>query len=320
MEKVWEIKDPDAYLRSRKKSRTSVKKGVPFAGKNPAKAYTLSILFWGVGQNYNDQRGKGLLFQLAMLTFFTGTVVALFFKDALLQLLRSHDISTARVFILAEILFFVALIFWIYNAGDAYHTAVKTRTTRFKGIPSRVYPFLCSLVIPGWGQFLNGQPVKGSIISGFAVLSIFSLVSIPSILLAWPSLENSEARFIVEEIFSLAVLFAPLIPFIWIFGSYDAWKVSFDELKKEPFFDRIKYANNRRRMQGWVKGVIPQIKSTLVLGISLTVLVVVIYYSFPKSYYRNQLTAAQVQLNQQGMTIVPELISRVLSGTITAGK
>lgn len=317
MEKVWVVEDPDEELQRRKARRLTK---VLADEKNPAKAYTLSILFWGVGQNYNDQRGKGLLFQLFMLAFCTGAVLSLFFRDSLLQFLHSHEISAARVFMLVELLLFCALIFWTYNAGDAYHSAKKLRTRPFSGIQSRVYPFLCSLLVPGWGQFLNGQPIKGSIYAGFSVLSLFSIISIPAILMAWPYLEASETRFIVEEIFTLAVLFTPLIPFIWIFGSYDALKVSFDDLKKEPFFDRIKYANNRRRTQGWVRGVFPQIKSTIILGLFLIVLVVVIYYTFPEDFYRDQLTDTQAWLHKQGMTIVPELIGRVLSVTVRAGK
>ena len=317
MEKVWVVEDPDEELQRRKARRVTK---VLADEKSPARAYTLSLLFWGVGQNYNDQRGKGLLFQLFMLAFCTGAVLSLFFRDSLLQFLRSHEISAARVFILVELLLFCALVLWICIAGDAYHTAKKLRTRPFSGMQSRVYPFLCSLLVPGWGQFLNGQPIKGSMYAGLSVLSLFSIISIPAILMAWPSLEASETRFIVEEIFTLAVLFAPLIPFIWIFGSYDALKVSSDDLKKEPFFDRIKYANNRRRAQGWVRGVFPHIKSTIILGLFLIVLVVVVNHTFPEGFYRDQLTYAQAWLHKQGMTIAPELFGRVLSVMARAGK
>ncbi len=318
MEKVWVIEDPDEQPKFLK-TKNITKSLLRAAEKSPAKAYTLSLFFWGVGQNYNDQRGKGLLFQLFMLAFCTVSVLSLFFKDSLLQFLHSHNISAAQVIILVELLFFCSLIFWTYNAGDAYHTATKTRKTPFKGTQSRVYPFICSLLIPGWGQFLNGQPIKGSIYAGFSVLGIFSMATIPAIMLAWPSLEASETRLIVEEIFTFAVLYAPLIPLIWIFGSYDAFKVSLDDLKKEPFLDRIKYANNRRRTQGWVRGVFPHFKSTIILCLILVVLTVIIYFTFPESYYRNQLTYVQALLKKQGMTMVPELIDRVLSVTTLAG-
>jgi len=319
VEKVWVVEYPDEQLQ-RRKARLATKVVNPADEKSPARAYSFSLFFWGMGQNYNDQRGKGLLFQLFMLAFCTAAFLSLFFMGSLLQFLRSHEISVARVFILTEMVLFCALVFWSCNAGDAYHTAAKVRKTPFSGVQSRVYPFLCSLLVPGWGQFLNGQPIKGSIYAGFSVLSLFSLVSIPSVLLAWPSLEASETRFIVEEIFTLAVLFAPLIPFIWIFGSYDALKVSLDDLKKEPFFDRIKYANNRRRTQGWVRGVIPHFKSTITLGLFLIVLLVVIYHTFPEDFYREQLTYAQARLQERGMTIIPEIIKRVLPLLTLAGK
>jgi TM2 domain-containing membrane protein YozV len=319
MVKVWVIQDPDEQLQGHK-TRRLTKEALPSDGKNPAAAYSLSMLCWGAGQIYNDQRGKGLLFLFTMIIFFTGTVLSLVYGKSLLQVLRSHKFSVVDVFLIAELLFFCALIFWTYNAGDAYHTAVKARTMPFAGIQSHAYPFLCSLLLPGWGQFLNGQPMKGSMYAGFSVLGIFSFVSIPSIILAWPSLEAVETRFIIEEIFALTVLFAPLIPFIWLFGSFDALKVSLDDIKKESFFDRITYANNRRRTQGWVQGVFPHIKSTIALGLFLIFLVIVIDRSFPRNYYCDQLTYAQARLQEQGMTIVPELIGRVLSLMALAGK
>jgi TM2 domain-containing membrane protein YozV len=312
MEKVWEIKDPDQYFQPRKTRRMT--KGLSLLDeKNPARAYTLSLLIWGVGQNYNDQRGKGLLFQLSLIFVFVGTGLSVFFQDFLLQFLRAHEISTARAFLFAELLLFFVLIYWMYIAGDAYHAAAKTRKTRFMGIPSRVYPFLCSLLLPGWGQFLNGQPVKGSVFSGLSVLGIFTLVSVPAVLLAWPSLEVSDDRFIVEAGFAITVLYAPLIPFIWLVGSYDALKVSNDDLLKEPLWERLKAANNRRRTQGWIRGVFPHIKSTLALVLFLAVLSLVIGRSFPASYYQDNLTHARARLQEQGMTIVPELINRLLS-------
>jgi TM2 domain-containing membrane protein YozV len=317
MEKVWVVKDPDEQLQRQKAKRLSK---ILADEKSPAKAYSLSLLFWGLGQNYNDQRGKGLLFQLFMLAFITVAALSLFFKDALLQFLLSHEISAARVFIHIEVFLFCALIFWMGNAGEAYHTAKKLRTRPFSGIQSRVYPFVCSMLVPGWGQFLNGQPLKGTMYAAFSVLSLFSIISIPAILMAWPYLEVSKNRFIAEEIFTLAVLFAPMIPFMWIVGSYDALKVSFDDLKKEPFIDRIKYANNRRRTQGWVRGVFPHIKSTIILGLFLLALVVVIYHTFPEDFYRDQLKDAQAWLHKQGMTMVPEIIGRVLSFMAQGGR
>jgi TM2 domain-containing membrane protein YozV len=311
MEKVWEIKNPAEYLKPRK---TRSLTGPPRREeKNPARAYTLSLLIWGMGQNYNDQRGKGLLFQLSMIFFCTAVVLAVFFFDLLIRTLRSYGMSAAHAFILAEALLLCVLVFWKGVAGNAYHVAAKTRSAPFRGVQSRVSPFLCSLLIPGWGQFLNGQPVKGSIFSGLSVLGLFSLVSVPSILLVWPSLEASDARYFIEELFALAALFSLFVPFIWLFGCYDALRVSLDDLKKEPLWERIKAANNRRRTQGWVQGVFPGIKTTLLLGLFLAFAVIAVYYYFPKDYYIRLLDLTRARLAGQGMTIVPEFIVRLLS-------
>ena len=319
MEKVWVIRDPDEQLQGHK-TRRLTKEALPSDGKNPAAAYSLSMIWWGAGQLYNDQRWKGLLFLFTMIILFVGAILSLAYSNSLLHILGSYKFSVADVFLMAELLFFSVLIFWMYNAGDAYHTAVKARAMPFAGIQSQAYPFLCSLLLPGWGQFLNGQPIKGSMYAGLSVLSIFSFVSIPSIILAWPFLEAVKTRFIIEEIFALAVLFAPFIPFIWLFGSFDALKVSLDDIKKESFIDRILYANNRRRTQGWVQGVFPHIKSTIALGLFLILLVIVSGRSFPTNYYCDKLTQARAQLQELGMTIVPEIIGRVLSRTASGGK
>lgn len=181
-------------------------------------------------------------------------------------------------------------------------------------MPSRVYPFLCSLLIPGWGQHLNGQPVKGSIFFCCLIFSLFSIISIPAALLAWPSLEASGARTILEGIFTLMLLSAPLIPLLWIVGSFDALKVSIDDLKKERLLDRIKCANNRRRTQGLVRGVFPHFRSTLFLLLFLAFLVLITDHAVPEHFYRDQLMDAQAWLRSRGMTIVPVLIGRLLSG------
>jgi len=311
MEKVWVIEDPDEYLQPQRTKKITIESPVPVE-KNPALAFSLSILLWGGGQIYNDQKRKGLFFLSGMLMVCSVVILAIVVGTDFLLFVPDHYPLRADVFLLSELLFLCSLLFWQYNAGDAYHTAAKKRQDPFTGIQSRAYPFLCSLVIPGWGQFLNGQPIKGSIFTGFTILGIFSLASAPYIIWAWPALEPSEARFIIEGIFAFTVLFTPLIPLLWIFSSFDALKVSVDDLKKERYLDRIKYANNRRRTQGWVRGVFPQIKSTIFfLLLFLFLLIFTYYYYFPANYYREQLASLQPWLQKRGMIILPELISRL---------
>lgn|SRR5574341_84716 len=311
MDKVWEIKDPGALLRSIKAKHVRQERPLPDE-KDPAKACSLSLVLWGGGQIYNDQLVKGIAFLTVMAVFFIGTFASLLFQAPLLRYLRTRGVSLADAFLAAEVLVFCVVLFWQFNAGDAYHGAAKARRRPFKGIESRLYPPLCSMLVPGWGQFLNGQQIKGSVYSGLSALSFFSVLSVPATLLAWPFLDPSDSRFYIDTVLAISLLFLPLVPLVWLFGCYDAFMVSRDDLLKEPLWERIKAANNRRRTQGWVRGVFPRIKSTFALVVLLAFFVTVVYYYFPKGYYMDWLGQVRARLAEQGMTIVPDLIDRLL--------
>jgi len=311
MEKVWEIKDPDSLLTELATKRGRKQAPRRLDEKDPGKAYSLSMLHWGGGQLYNDQF-KGAVFLAMMLLVVAGTVLSAIFHDELLKFLQGLGISTAEIFLGAEVLLLCILVFWSYNAADAYHGAARTRRTPFPGIRSRILPVLGSAVFPGWGQFLNGQPLKGSIYASLAVLGVFSLAALAATLLAWPSLEPSDARFVVEGIFAVSLLAAPIFPPVWALSVHDAFKVSGDEIKKEPLWERIKAAYYRGRTQGFVRGVFPHFRLTLLLVLVLALLLMAVRYSFAKGFYLDWLKQLSAYLSSQGMTIVPELISRLL--------
>jgi TM2 domain-containing membrane protein YozV len=310
MEQVWVIEDPDELPKVRK-TKPSRKDNPIKAGKNPAVAYSLSMLIWGAGQRYNHRRGKGAAFMVLMFFAGVGTLLALLYREDLILLLAVLGVSRSSSFLLAETMLLGLLIFWTYNAGDAYHQTRKGQKTSFTGVSSRVYPALCSLLVPGWGQFLNGQPVKGSVFMGFSVIGLFSIITLPLVYMAWPSLEHSDTRSLVEVIFVCTILFTPIIPFLWIFGTYDALQISLDEYRKEPLWERMKAANNRRRVQGWMRGVFPQIKGTIALGLFLTLLVMIVRDYFPVSYYQEVLASTRMLLAEHGMTMLPDLMDKL---------
>jgi len=57
---------------------------------------------------------------------------------------------------------------------------------------------------------------------------------VPAVVLAWPFLEDTGSRFIIEGVFAVSVLNAPLLPLLWALSCHDALKVSRDDLLKEP--------------------------------------------------------------------------------------
>jgi hypothetical protein len=311
MEKVWEIKDPEAYLRGKKRTAGTMRP--PREERDPSSAYNRSMLVWGLGQLYNDQLIKGAMFMVMMLVVLGSTVLGVIYQNEVYRFLLSRGISRSAMFLAAETLVCCALLFWVHNAADAYHSAARYRRTPFSGVPSRITPFLCSLLVPGWGQYLNGQPVKGALCAGLAVIGVFSVLAAILTFRAWPLLDPADSRLIVEEIFAVCLLIAPVVPLLWTFSAYDALKVSRDEFLKEPLWERIKAAYYRGRTQGWVRGVFPQIKGTFLLVLFLTFFVVVVHNWFPTGFYARQLSSAHARLQNRGMIIMPELIGKLLA-------
>ena len=318
MEKVWVIPDPDDETEIRTRP-VAAEESAP-AEKNPATAYSLSMFFWGAGQIYGRARGKGALFLALMALVVSGSFLAVFFGNALTSFLAGHGVSRAAQFLFVETALLAVLIFWTSNAGNAYHLVNNNRATPFTGAASRILPLLCSILAPGWGQFLNGQPFKGSIFAGFSVIGFFTLVTLPLAFLIWPSLEATDSRIVLELIFASTAVIAPFVPLLWLFSAYDALKISLDGYRKEPLWERIKAANNRRRVHGFVRGVVPQIKGTFFLGLFLTFLVIIGYRYFPSRFYQDALASARTLLQNRGMTLVPEFIGRMQTLLAAAGR
>jgi len=309
MEKVWEIKDPDAYLSRRK---TVLRKRPPVVEKDPVKAYNSSLLFWGGGQLYVDQPAKGGAFLMLMVFLFAVAVIALANYDQLIPVLREHGISLSDAFLVLETVLFLIILFWTFNAGDAYHHARRTRKAPFRGVDSKLAPVFGSLLIPGWGQYLNGQQFKGSIYNGLGVIGFFSVLSVVLTFFAWPLLDASDSRFLIECICTVSLILVPFVPLLHLVSAFDAFRVSCDDLKKESLWERIKAAYYRCRNQGLRRGVFPGIQGAFLLVLVLTFFVIVVFHWFPKEFYTAQLTAVKQTLSARGMLIVPELIGRLL--------
>src|SRR5271169_5896397 len=101
MEQVRVVEDPDERPKVRK-TKPSRKDNPLDAGKNPAVAYSLSMLIWGAGQRYNHRRGKGAAFMVLMFFAGFGTVLALLYREYLILFLAVLGISRSNSFLLAE--------------------------------------------------------------------------------------------------------------------------------------------------------------------------------------------------------------------------
>jgi len=270
------------------------------------------MLCWGGGQFYNGQRKTGTLFVLLMINYFAFLIISTVYWKNLTHYLNSYYLTSSDIFFITTIFYFFGMVIWFANALQAYHRAVRRRNNSFMGVQSRIYPALCSFMIPGWGQVLNGQIKKAYFFLCFSVVLFLAVPLIPLTLLAWSVLEPSITSIILEFMFTAAVFSIPVLLIVWIIGVYDALMVSNDELKKESWWNRMKYARNRVRLQGFNNTILPQMKLTAILSLVLVVSLIIGYYFFPRDYARENVSSIRSKLAAEKMVIIPHLIDRII--------
>ncbi len=125
-----------------------------------AGAASLSLWIWGSGQWLNGDRDlAGLLFAWQL------QIAAIHY---LVVSLWGSIRRMAHVFFVTEwelLLYVAALDFWLiflllFNVSQAYRSAERGGG-RFGGLRNAWLSGLTSLLVPGWGQILNGQLRKG---------------------------------------------------------------------------------------------------------------------------------------------------------------
>jgi TM2 domain-containing membrane protein YozV len=311
-DRVWVLEDPDEQPRVRKKPTAALPTR---AQKNPAAAFSWSILFWGGGQIYSGQGGVGTFLLLLMVNFYAHPVWVWLYREPVLAWLKGFAVTPSQMLEAATLFYLSGLLVWLSSAEHAYLRACTTRSTPFRGIDSAWLPVTCSVLLPGWGQFLNGQGKKGTLFLLIALAGFFAVPTALGIWIAWPSLDTAVDRLFWEKVLVVLLLTVPAVLLIWPLSGFDALKVSRDETKKEPLLKRLEYANNRRRMFGWSRGVFPFFKRTAVFVIILVLFSTIAYYYGPRDYYVARLQHLQIQLSQQHMVLIPQFIARLLHYT-----
>lgn len=309
----WIINEEKIVSFSRKKSTEKEKEDEPTnVDRSPAMAFSLSFLCWGGGQIYNRQYALGTLFIILMANFYVDMSLVGIYWDSMMTSFKGTPIYPLAL-ISSGIFYILGLLFWIFNAYQAYRHASKSNGDTFQGVHSSFLPFFCSLLIPGWGQFLNGQPKKGLCFLIFALVGLF--IAVPFLLLVpvfWSSIGKYNERLLVEKGLIMAVALLPFIAVMWLVSLHDALKVSLDPVKKEPIGKRVEYAINRFRMNGFTRSVLPTGKRILMLSLFLVFLLTLCYQYFPTQQYTYLLKNLQIQLSQQGMVFVPRQLNKIL--------
>jgi TM2 domain-containing membrane protein YozV len=310
-EKVWVIDDTDDLFEKPAPCGKAFEKPQSVE-KNPAIAFSLSIIIWGGGQFYNGRWKEGTMFLLLMMTFVVFPSVGVLCWDDLKPLMEVLPAGTSTVASAIMACYLAGLCVWLYGARRAYVTATREMSVRFEGVTNTLLPPFCSLLVPGWGQFLNGQGKKGTFFLFVACAGFFMTAAIPAIFFLWQSLEPTVLRRFLEWVLAVSLAFLPGVILLWICGVLDALKVCLDDLKKESIRERLECALNRVKFHGWQKTVSRGLIRFALFGFSFALFVAIASHYFPKDFYLQEIGRVQKELKAKQMTVIPHLIDRVL--------
>jgi len=130
------------------------------ASSRAAGTASVSLWVWGSGQWINGDRDLAVLLflwqiQIAALHYLVAST-----WSALRRMAHVFFISEWELLLYAAALDFWLIFLLVFNVSQAYRSAERQKG-RFRGLKRPWLAGLTSIVVPGWGQLLNGQLGKG---------------------------------------------------------------------------------------------------------------------------------------------------------------
>jgi len=140
--------------------------------RSPILAATLSLLVCGGGQLYNGRRDLALLYFTTEVMVAAGNWCLWKVWEPLVQLVSLFDIRRTDLLIVAAVLNYIFVLFVAGNALQAFGDATGGEPA--DGLSRPIVSSLASLLLPGWGQFLNGQPRKAVLLMGLFATGLYA--------------------------------------------------------------------------------------------------------------------------------------------------
>jgi TM2 domain-containing membrane protein YozV len=312
-QKVWYIDDPyweekpetgEEHKPCAVEPETETQAPAVALPKSPARSFSLSMVIWGSGQMYNGAYLPGSLFMAAMPAFYAPLAVMLF--RSLASRPQAGSGIPAMVFVAGVMGYlFIGLFCWLANAVDAYYRTVRSRSEPFRGVDNELHPLLGSILFPGCGQFLNGQPVKGLFFLICGLAGVLAVAFVCLILYIWPGLKAGPAGDTFEICLVVALLLIPIAFVTWLVSAYDAYR-SCKELSHEKKRSSSSVETARKTKPG--KYLLPRLNAVLVMLLAISVGM----QSFPRTYYLDSLEKLRIETLNHHLEIIPGLLGKVI--------
>jgi TM2 domain-containing membrane protein YozV len=303
-QKVWVLDDPweKGWTLALAPNPAGVVSAAPpdIEQGSPVAAFSLSLVVWGGGHFYLGKSRPGSIYLATMVLFYAAlTAMAVFPGATGRWLLLERPI----LLVAALIGLLVGLLVWGGNAVDAYYRAVSLRTAPFLGLDRCLWPVSASLLLPGWGQFLNGQPKKGILFLLGTLCGAYSALLLIAAGRFWSVIGMSPCRKFIEISLIAAAASVPLVLILWIASAYDAFQSCRDFIRHKQ---RAQMAGHRLPGRGLLHDLSAQCSAVLGLMLASSLGMQFI----PKEFYLLILKRLQAEMLQSHLTFISELIRK----------
>ncbi|MGH7407535.1 MAG: hypothetical protein ACREKF_05950 [Candidatus Methylomirabilales bacterium] len=304
--KVYVIRDPLARSPDETPGKPPRAEG-PL--RDPARAASLSLFLWGGGQLYNGQRViAGWLVLLQVLLVGSLIVAGIYWPRPAGWLDLHFRLDTTGP-ALAALCFLWGAVGWVWGTFHAYRVADRRSREPFAGKEREGKAALCSLVVSGWGQYLNGQPGKGATFQALVLLEGLAWLTLLAVYSGFENLQRPENREVAEAALLGAATALPLLAFARMLSAYDAFKVARYPGLRRSIFIQMKFAWTRYRtgMRRQLPSAKRRIRALVLILLLVAADLLAIFYG-PRSFYVDQAAWLARHLRGKGMTQAPALL------------
>jgi len=277
--------------------------------RDPARAASFSVFLWGGGQLYNGQRAiASWLVLLQVLLAGSLVVGGIYWPHPAGWLDLYFRLDTTGPALVA--LFFLwGAVGWVWGTFQAYREAERRGREPFTGKEREGMAAFCSFVVPGWGQYMNGQPGKGATFQALALLEGLAFLTLLAVYTGFESLQRPENREMADAALLGAATALPLLALARMLSAYDAFKVARYPGLRRSIFIRMKFSWTRYRtgMARQLPSAKQRIRALVLILLLVLADLAAIFYS-PRSFYVNQAASLARHLRGKGMTQTPALL------------
>lgn len=277
--------------------------------RDPARAATLSLFLWGGGQLYNGQRTTANWLFLLQIVFFGVIAAAATSWSRVAWVLDLNFRFDTTVPALLALLFLWGAGGWVWGTLQAYREADRRLLEPFTGKEREASAALSSLAVPGWGQYLNGQPRKGAAFQTLVLLEGLAWLTLLAAYSGFESLQRPENRAVLEKALLWAAAAIPLLGLARVLTAYDAFKVARYPGLRRSLWLRMQFAWTRYRtgMARQLPSAKRRIRALVLILLLVAADIVAIFYS-PRSFYVGQAAWLAQHLRNKGMVEIPALL------------